>query len=89
MALMILQLLLGATLTALGSLSFQRGTPITILGAVNTVTAGFLAFLHNSGLPDRYWYDMAQYEAVEDHIREVLDASIIPADHTLDQALAE
>ncbi|KAH6895553.1 hypothetical protein B0T10DRAFT_587051 [Thelonectria olida] len=87
--LMILQLLLGATLTALGSMSLERGTPITVLGAANTVIAGFLAFLHNSGLPDRYWYDMAEYEEVEDHIREILDAAMIPADHTLDQVLAE
>lgn len=87
--LMILQLFLGAVLTALGSMSLKEGTPITVLGAANTVTAGFLAFLHNSGLPDRYWYDMAEYEEVEDHIREILDAGMIPADHTLDQALAE
>lgn len=87
--LMILQLLLGAALTALGSMSLEDGKPITILGAVNTVIAGFLALLHNSGLPDRYRNDMAGFEELEDHIKEILDSSIAPAGQTADQVLAE
>lgn len=86
---MILQLFLGASLTGLGSLSLQQGAPITILGAANTIIAGLLAFLHNSGLPDRYGYNMAEFGEVEDHIREILDTAMVPANHTIDQALAE
>ncbi|KAL6698323.1 hypothetical protein J3F84DRAFT_268490 [Trichoderma pleuroticola] len=87
--LMLLQLFIGATLTALGSMSFSQGTPITILGAANTVIAGLLAFLQNSGLPDRYRYDKSEFEALEDHIKEILDSGIAPADQTADQILAE
>lgn len=87
--LMVLQLLVGATLTAIGSLSFREGTTITVLGAVNTATAGFLALLHNSGLPDRYRNDMVGFDEVEDHIRQLLDTGIAPADKTIDQILAE
>lgn len=86
--LMIMQLLIGAGLTAIGSLAFRDGTPITVLGAGNTVIAGLLALLHNSGLPDRYRHDMAEFEAVEDHIQELLDSGIAPADLAVDQILA-
>lgn len=86
---MLLQLFIGATLTALGSMSFKQGTPITILGASNTVIAGLLAFLQNSGLPDRYRYDKSEFEALEDHIKEILDSGIAPADQATDQILAE
>ncbi|KAK7418549.1 hypothetical protein QQX98_003894 [Neonectria punicea] len=88
-SLMMMQLFLGASLTGLGSFSLSQGTSITVLGAANTVIAGVLAFLHNSGLPDRYGYDKAEFEDVEDHIREILDTAMVPADHSIDQALAE
>ncbi|KAH7165467.1 hypothetical protein EDB81DRAFT_877848 [Dactylonectria macrodidyma] len=87
--LMIMQLFLGASLTGLGSFSLEQGTPITVLGAANTIMAGLLAFLHNSGLPDRYGYDMAEFAQVDDHIREILDTAMLPANYTIDQALAE
>ncbi|POR37999.1 Uncharacterized protein TPAR_01800 [Tolypocladium paradoxum] len=87
--LMVLQLLIGATLTSLGAMSMKDGTPITVLGAVNTVIAGFLALMHNSGLPDRYRHDMMQFEELEDHIKELLECGIAPADETTDQVLAE
>ncbi|UKZ47311.1 hypothetical protein TrVGV298_001529 [Trichoderma virens] len=87
--LMLLQLFIGATLTALGSMSFEQGTPITVLGAANTVIAGLLAFLQNSGLPDRYRFDKSEFEALEDHIKEILDSGIAPADQATDQILAE
>ncbi|KAL6896481.1 hypothetical protein GGI43DRAFT_429031 [Trichoderma evansii] len=87
--LMLLQLFIGATLTALGSMSFKQGTPITILGAANTIIAGLLAFLQNSGLPDRYRCDKSEFEALEDHIKEILDSGIAPSDQTTDQILAE
>lgn len=83
-----MQLLLGAALTALGPQAFQDGAPITVLGAINTITAGLLALLHNSGLPDRYRYNGAEFEELEDHIREILDTSLARADQALDQILA-
>ncbi|KAG5950060.1 hypothetical protein E4U53_005518 [Claviceps sorghi] len=87
--LMVSQILLGAALTALGSMSLEDGKPITILGAVNTVIAGLLALLHNSGIPDRYWNDMAEFEEIEDHIKEILDSSIAPAGQSAAQVLGE
>ncbi|KAG5981677.1 hypothetical protein E4U55_002686 [Claviceps digitariae] len=88
-SLMVLQILLGAALTALGSMSLKDGKPITILGAANTVIAGLLALLHNSGIPDRYWNDMAEFEEIEDHIKEILDSSIAPAGQNAAQVLGE
>lgn len=88
-ALMIIQLLIGAALTALGPQSLEDGTPITVLGAINTINAGLLALLHNSGLPDRYRYNKAEFEGLEDHIRELLDTGLVPADKAIDQVLAE
>lgn len=85
---MVLQLFLGASLTALGSVSFRNGTPITILGAANTIIAGLLALLHNSGLPDRHKHNMFEFERLEDHIKELLESGLIPAHQTLDQAIA-
>lgn len=87
--LMIVQLLIGAALTALGPQSLDDGTPITVLGAVNTINAGLLALLHNSGLPDRYRYNGAEFGALEDHIRELLDTGLVPAEKGIDQVLAE
>lgn len=67
--LMVLQVMVGAILTALGSLPKREATPITALAAVNTVGAGLIGLLHNSGLPDRYRMDKAQFIQVEDYIR--------------------
>ncbi|CAG7563886.1 unnamed protein product [Fusarium equiseti] len=87
--LLILQLIIGAALTALGPFSLEKGTPITILGASNTVLAGLLALFTHSGLPDRYRYDKAEFERVEDHIREILVAGLVCADKSVNEALAE
>ena len=86
---MIIQIFIGAALTALGPQSFNRATPITVLGATNTIIAGLLALLHNSGLPDRYRYNMAEFAQLEDHIRELLDSGLVPADRAIDQVLAD
>jgi len=40
---MICQIVLGAVLTALGSMSSHEGIPITTLAAINTVEAGVSA----------------------------------------------
>lgn len=86
---MLLQLCISATLTALGSVALKTGTPITVLGAINTVSAGILAFLHNSGIPDRYRKDMEELREVEDHIKELLDSGIAPAELSTEQIIAE
>lgn len=86
---MLLQLCISAVLTALGSIATKDGTPITVLGAMNTVSAGILAFLHNSGIPDRYRKDMDELREVEDHIKEILDSGIAPAELTPEQIIAE
>jgi hypothetical protein len=54
----VLQLMLGAALTALGSISRQHGLAIVILAAANTVTAGVVALLHNSGLRECLCFDL-------------------------------
>ncbi|KAI6750937.1 hypothetical protein HG530_014387 [Fusarium avenaceum] len=86
---LILQLMIGASLTALGGMSTRDGTPITVLGASNTVIAGLLALLHNSGVPDRYRYDKAEFERVEDHIRELLVTRLVRADKSVNEALSD
>ncbi|KAK1713047.1 hypothetical protein BDP67DRAFT_45816 [Colletotrichum lupini] len=83
----ILQIILGAILTAIGSMSFKNGTPITIIAATNTINAGILALLHNSGLPDRYRSDQAEFDEVEDHLKQILDTGIVPENMSVDQAL--
>lgn len=67
--LMISQIILGAILTSLGSLSDSNGTPITILAALNTVDAGLLALMHNSGIPERYRFNRVEFSKVEDTFR--------------------
>lgn len=72
--LMISQIILGAILTALGSLSNSNGTPITLLAALNTVDAGLLALMHNSGTPERYRSNRVEFSKVGDSIMASLFA---------------
>ncbi|GAB1316663.1 SMODS and SLOG-associating 2TM effector domain-containing protein [Madurella fahalii] len=89
--LMILQLVIGAGLTALGSLDarLSSSTPITVLAAVNTVGAGLLALLHNSGLPDRYRMDNAEFAMVESFLKELIDTAVVEAHQTTQDVLNE
>ncbi|KAK3374486.1 hypothetical protein B0T24DRAFT_297288 [Lasiosphaeria ovina] len=87
--LMIFQIVIGAILTAMGSLDLRNGTPITVLAAVNTVDAGLLALMHNSGLPDRYRLDKVEFSKVEDFLKELLDTGIVEANQTVDDVLSE
>ena len=73
---LVLQILLGAALTALGSASNKNGTVITILAAANTVNAGLVALLHNSGLPGRIRNDWNEYDKVEMYLVEMMDSRI-------------
>ncbi|KAK4157325.1 hypothetical protein C8A00DRAFT_40290 [Chaetomidium leptoderma] len=87
--LMILQVMVGAVLTALGSLPMREATPITTLAAINTVGAGLIALMHNSGLPDRYRMDKSQFIQAEDYIKEVLDTGIVEAQQQVEDVLNE
>ncbi|KAK3936282.1 hypothetical protein QBC46DRAFT_32926 [Diplogelasinospora grovesii] len=87
--LMIWQLLLGAILTALGSVKLADGTAITILAAVNTIDAGLLGLMHNSGLPDRYRLNKVEFDKVEDHLKELLDSGIVQHGQTVDDVLSD
>lgn len=69
-------MLLGAAITALASSSTTK-TTITILAAANTVNAGLLALMHNSGIPDRYKNDWTEYERVELFMKEVIGGGIV------------
>lgn len=66
-----------AVVTALASTSKGGNTAITILAAANTVNAGLLALMHNSGLPDRYKNDWTEYEKVESFMKELIVSGII------------
>ncbi|EKD14123.1 uncharacterized protein L3040_007877 [Drepanopeziza brunnea f. sp. 'multigermtubi'] len=74
---LVLQILLGALLTALGSSSNLNGTAITILAAANTVNAGLLALLHNSGIPGRTRNDWNEYDKVEMFLLGLMDSGIV------------
>ncbi|KAL3444579.1 hypothetical protein BJX65DRAFT_283182 [Aspergillus insuetus] len=64
----IFQLMVGATITALGPFSAKYMVVITILGAVNTVIAGLLAFMEGRGLPQRHRKDLAEIRKVQTYI---------------------
>ncbi|KAK4163176.1 hypothetical protein QBC43DRAFT_264653 [Cladorrhinum sp. PSN259] len=87
--LLVLQIILGAVLTALGSAQTSEGIPITVLAAINTVDAGLLALIHNSGLPDRYRLDKVEFSKVEDFLKELLNTGIVEASQTVDNILIE
>ncbi|KAG4440480.1 hypothetical protein IFR05_004015 [Cadophora sp. M221] len=64
------QILIGATLVSLGPMSGLHPRAITVLGVVNTSTAGILALLKGQGLPDRLRKDEYQMQKVKDLIDE-------------------
>jgi len=74
---LVLQILIGAVTTALASSSAAQGTGITILAAANTVNAGLLALMHNSGMPDRFKHDWNEFDKVEMFMKELIDAGIV------------
>lgn len=67
--LLVLQITIGAILTALGSVHLSNKLTVTALAAANTIDAGLLALLHNSGMPDRYRLDKAEFVQVEDFLK--------------------
>jgi hypothetical protein len=84
---MITQLILGALLTALGARAAKNETLITVLAAANTIVAGLLALMHNSGLPNRYQNDWNEYDKVEAYIRELMNTGIVLRDMTRDEVV--
>jgi SMODS and SLOG-associating 2TM effector domain len=68
--LVIVQVIIGATITALGPSGGDHMLAITILGALNTSIAGILSLLKGRGLPQRLRRNMAEISKVLDLIRE-------------------
>jgi len=77
---LVLQLILGAILTSLGASekTTEKSVPITVIAAANTVNAGIIALLHNSGLPGRFRNDAAEYSQVEQFIQQLLYTGVVP-----------
>jgi hypothetical protein len=76
------QIVIGASLTALGPLSKLHPTSITILGIINTSIAGILALMKGQGLPDRLRKDEFEMRKVQDYIEET-EARLVLAGDTL------
>ncbi|KAK3939507.1 putative c6 transcription protein [Diplogelasinospora grovesii] len=64
------QVIIGASLTALGPSAGEHATTITVLGAVNTVVAGLLALVKGQGLPERLRKDQSEFRKLQDWIEE-------------------
>lgn len=64
------QIVIAATLTALGPNAGRYTMPITVLGALNAVIAGVLALLKGQGLPERLHKDEMMYERLQEWIEE-------------------
>jgi hypothetical protein len=66
----VVQVIIGAAITALGPSGGDHILAITILGALNTSIAGILALLKGRGLPQRLRRNVAELEKVLNHIEE-------------------
>lgn len=66
----ITQIIIGATITALGPSGGEHIVAITILGAFNTSIAGLLALLKGRGLPERLRRNMMEIAKVSKFIQE-------------------
>ncbi|CZR57893.1 uncharacterized protein PAC_07782 [Phialocephala subalpina] len=86
---LLLQLLLGAALTGLGSTtnSNGNGVAITILAAANTVNAGLIGLLHNSGMPNRFRSDMNEYEKVVEYLQYLMRSGVVGVGETRDDVI--
>jgi hypothetical protein len=63
----ILQIFVAATITALAAYDGHRVT-LTVLGAINTVLAGLVAYTKGMGLPNRLRKSRDQYQHVKEYI---------------------
>lgn len=64
----LLQIFIAATITALAAFNDHRIT-VTVLGAINTVLAGLVAYFKGMGLPTRLRKSRNQYQ----HVKEFID----------------
>lgn len=64
------QVVMGATLTALGPNASRYAVAITALGALNTVIAGILALLKGQGMPNKLHRDEMEFRRLQDWIEE-------------------
>lgn len=64
------QVVIGAALTALGSVAARYATAITVLGALNTALAGVLALIRSSGQPQKLGKDQVGFRKLQDWIEE-------------------
>jgi hypothetical protein len=83
---LIIQLLLGAALTGISS-SLSQTAVITVLAAANTVTAGLLALMHNSGLPHRFKKDWNEFDYVEMYLSELIRSGVVKDGMSRDQVI--
>ncbi|KAI5865060.1 hypothetical protein GGS23DRAFT_407004 [Durotheca rogersii] len=86
-AIILLQIVISAVLTALGSMPIKNRVAITATAAVNTCLGGILALMHNSGLPDRYRSDANEFDKVEEHLRCIVDTAVVPADKDINEVI--
>ncbi|KXJ92417.1 hypothetical protein Micbo1qcDRAFT_224609 [Microdochium bolleyi] len=86
--LMVVQLAMNATMTALGSLD-KDGIIITIIAAINTGISGVLALMHNGGIPDRYRSNRNEFNKLEEHLKLIVDTALVPIDHSVNDVLAD
>jgi len=66
----VVQVVLGAVLTALGPAAEEHARAITALGAANTVVAGLLALIKGRGWPERLRRDELEFRRCQDWIEE-------------------
>ena len=66
---MMLQIILGAALTALGAANGPKSA-VTVLGAANTIMAGMLTYLKGQGLPSRLEQYLHLLRTLREHIEE-------------------
>jgi hypothetical protein len=84
---LILQLVLGAALTGISSSSSSNSIVVTVLAAANTVVAGLLALMHNSGLPDRFKKDWNEFDYVEMYLCELMRSGVVKDGMSRDQVI--
>jgi len=99
--LLVAQLVFGASLTSLGAASTspspssssdsadKKAKAITVLAAANTVNAGMIALLHNSGLPHRVQKDWDVFAEVEIWVLGVLGGGVVEGAWGVDEVIAE
>ncbi|KAF7587690.1 hypothetical protein BBP40_006876 [Aspergillus hancockii] len=66
----ILQVMIGASITALGPYGDKYMLAVTVLGAVNTTIAGLIALLKGRGLPQRPRKNMVELRKARKYIEE-------------------